>query len=112
MAIGRTIRDEFDWPLFIAVSTIALFGNTWTVQSGSVRGDTRPTEPPSTHSDIFVYVPFFNDRPGPGPHAFQFHFGALPARSQPARACSSTWYFAFQLHIGALQVLSQPARAC
>ena len=26
MAIGRTIRDEFDWPLFIAVSTIALFG--------------------------------------------------------------------------------------
>jgi rod shape determining protein RodA len=26
MAIGRTVRDEFDWPLFIAVSTIALFG--------------------------------------------------------------------------------------
>jgi rod shape determining protein RodA len=26
MALGRTIRDEFDWPLFIAVSTIALFG--------------------------------------------------------------------------------------
>lgn len=26
MAIGRTIRDEFDWPLFIGVSTIALFG--------------------------------------------------------------------------------------
>ncbi len=26
MALGRTLRDEFDWPLFIAVSTIALFG--------------------------------------------------------------------------------------
>lgn len=26
MAIGRTLRDEFDWPLFICVATIALFG--------------------------------------------------------------------------------------
>jgi rod shape determining protein RodA len=26
MAIGRTVRDDFDWALFLAVSTIALFG--------------------------------------------------------------------------------------
>lgn len=26
MAIGRTFRDDFDWPLFIAVITIATFG--------------------------------------------------------------------------------------
>jgi rod shape determining protein RodA len=26
MSLARTFRDDFDWPLFIAVSTIALFG--------------------------------------------------------------------------------------
>ena len=26
MALVRTLRDQFDWPLFFTVSTIALFG--------------------------------------------------------------------------------------
>ena len=41
MAIGRTIRDEFDWPLFIAVSTIALFGvlNLYSATEGGTTSD-------------------------------------------------------------------------
>ncbi|MBW2686067.1 MAG: FtsW/RodA/SpoVE family cell cycle protein, partial [Deltaproteobacteria bacterium] len=41
MAIGRTIRDDFDWPLFIAVSTIALFGvlNLYSATDGGTTSD-------------------------------------------------------------------------
>lgn len=41
MAIGRTLRDEFDWPLFIAVSTIALFGvlNLYSATDGGITSD-------------------------------------------------------------------------
>ena len=41
MAIGRTIRDEFDWPLFMAVSTIALFGvlNLYSATDGGTTSD-------------------------------------------------------------------------
>ena len=41
MALGRTIRDDFDWPLFIAVSTIALFGvlNLYSATDGGTTSD-------------------------------------------------------------------------
>ena len=41
MAIDRTLRDDFDWPLFISVSAIALFGvaNLYSATDGGVTSD-------------------------------------------------------------------------
>ena len=41
MAIGRRVGDEFDWPLFIAVATIALFGvlNLYSATDGGTTSD-------------------------------------------------------------------------
>ena len=41
MALGRSIRDDFDWALFMAVSTIALFGvlNLYSATDGGATSD-------------------------------------------------------------------------